>query len=319
MKKNIHNVAIVGLGHIGKLHAEIINQFEQLKVIALVDITTLENNDLPVFSSIKECNASFPELDLYIIASPNSFHYEQAKEALELKKNVLVEKPITLHKAQVIDLINTANKNKVRLFSSLQLRYSPVISHVKTLCEKNLLGQLYLINVECFWNRNSNYYKKSCWHGTKHIDGGILFTQFSHFMDILHYLTGKIELLNHTAENFSHQDCTEFPDSGILQFRSGKTLGSMIYTTSTYEKNFQSSITIIAEKGTIKIGGQYMNELLYHNVEGIEPPEIDCSFRKFHKNLYEDILQAIKNNTPALADAENTTDFIDFIETAMKN
>ncbi len=318
MKKNILNVVVVGFGHIGKLHLEIINQIEGLKAVALVDVIPV-NSNLPVFSSIKDCHASFPEIDLYVIATPNGLHYEQVKGALELKKNVLVEKPIALQKQQVTELISLAHKNNVRLFSSLQLRYSPVIRYVKNLCEKKLLGRLYLINIGCFWNRNNAYYEKSSWHGTQTTDGGVLFTQFSHFIDILHYLIGKVELLHHEMENFSHQDSTDFPDSGILQFRSGKTLGALIYTTAAYEKNFESSITIIAEKGTVKIGGQYMNQLLHHHVEGLEPPETDCSSHKFHKNLYEDILRALSENKSSLADAENTIDFIGFIENAMKN
>jgi predicted dehydrogenase len=313
LKKNIFNVAIVGLGHIGKLHSEIINSMTNAKVVAIVDTYPIKTN-LPVFLSIKECNISHPEIDMYVIATPNGYHYQQAKEVLESGKNVLVEKPIALHKEQVKELITLSHKHNVRVFTSLQLRFSPVINYVKKLYENNLLGNLYLVTVECFWNRNTTYYEKNSWHGTKEIDGGVLFTQFSHFIDIMFYLLGSLELVNNKTENFSHQNCIEFPDTGILQFKSGKTWGNMVYTISTYEKNFESSITLIAEKGTIKIGGQYMNQLLYHNVENIDPVEIECNTNKFHKNLYEDIILSLDKNTPSIADAENAAEIIGFIE-----
>jgi predicted dehydrogenase len=317
LKKNIFNAAIVGFGHIGKLHLETISSIKELNVCAIVDSAPVES-ELPVFPSIKECHLSHPEIDLYIIATPNGYHYQQAKEVLELQKNVLVEKPIALHKKQVEELITLSHKYNVRIFTSLQLRFSPVIDYVKKLCEKNLLGQLYLVSVECFWNRNTAYYEKSSWHGTQKTDGGILFTQFSHFLDILFYLLGNLELVSSKTENFSHQNCIDFPDTGILQFKSGETLGSMVYTISTYEKNFESSITLIAEKGTIKISGQYMNQLLYHHVENTNPVKMECKTTRFHKDLYENILLSLDKNIPSIADAENTMDVIEFIEKIMK-
>lgn len=318
MKKNILKIAIIGYGHIGKIHFENISHNENLNVVALIDTDNfiLENKNIPIFQSISECHIIFPDIDLYIIATPNGYHYKQTKEILELSKNVLVEKPITFYKFQIEELITIAKNNNVRLFTSLQLRFSHIINHVKNLIDNHYLGEIFLINIECFWNRNDRYYKKDSWRGTKQLDGGILFTQFSHFIDIIHYLLGKIELISNLTANYTHQNVIEFPDSGILQFKSGKTLGSMCYTISTYEKNFESSITIIAEKGTIKIGGQYLDQLVHYNVKESFFEGIDLPKEPLHKLLYKEIVNSLKNSTSSRLDAENSIETIDFIDKA---
>jgi UDP-N-acetyl-2-amino-2-deoxyglucuronate dehydrogenase len=318
LKKNIFKTAIIGFGHIGKIHFKNISQNENLDLVALIETKKpmLEKKNIPVFSSLSECHAIFSDIDLYIIASPNGYHYKQAKKILELSKNVLVEKPITFRNFQTVELITLAKNNKVRLFTSLQLRFSHIINHIKNLIDHAYLGKIFLISVECFWNRNNNYYQKDTWHGTKNLDGGILFTQFSHFIDILHYLFGKIELISSLATNYTHQNVIEFPDSGILQFKTGDALGTMCYTIATYDKNFESSITIIAEKGTIKIGGQYMDQILYYNVKGKSSDNILLNKESLHTLLYKEIVQSLKNSTPSRIDAENAIDTIDFIDKA---
>jgi len=308
-------IILVGLGQIGRLHLKTISQLADFDVVAVIEPREVPC-DFIRYASIEECSNHRQEADLYVIATPNGLHYRQAKELLNSGKNVLIEKPAALYKNQVEELTKLAKEKHLRLFSSLQLRFSPVVAYVKKLIDDGSLGEIFMLSVECFWNRNQDYYQKTCWHGTKNMDGGVLFTQFSHFVDIIHSFLGKVELLNSSSKNFTHQDCTDFPDSGILQFKAGNTLGSMIYTTSAYEKNFDSSLTIIAEKGTVKIGGQYMNQLLYHHVEGICKPEFNLSFHEFHKNLYENILYSIKNNIPSVADAENSIHTIGFIEQA---
>ncbi|MCT6868579.1 Gfo/Idh/MocA family oxidoreductase [Apibacter sp.] len=320
LKKNILKTAIIGFGHIGKIHFENISQNESLKLVALVDTNDIvvEDNSVSIFSTISECHTNFPDIDLYIIASPNGLHYDQAKEILDLSKNVLVEKPITLYKDQTEKLINLAKKNNVRLFTSLQLRFSDLINHVKNLIEKNFLGEIFLIRVECFWNRNNAYYENSLWRGTKSLDGGVLFTQFSHFIDVLHYLLGKLELITNLATNFTHKKVIEFNDSGIIEFKSDKTLGNMFYTISTFEKNFDSSITLIAEKGTIKIGGQYMDQLVFHNVADFPAENIALNKESLHTLMYTEIVQSLKNSKPSRIDAENAINTIDFIEKAIK-
>ncbi len=122
--------------------------------------------------------------------------------------------------------------------------------------------------MNCFWNRNPEYYQNS-WKGTKDLDGGTLYTQFSHFIDLLYWFLGDVESVKANTGNFDHQGLIEFEDTGvvILKFLNG-AIGTINYTVNAYKKNMEGSLTLFAEKGTIKIGGQYLNELEYQCMDG---------------------------------------------------
>jgi predicted dehydrogenase len=160
--------------------------------------------------------------------------------------------------------------------------------------------------LSCFWNRNENYYANS-WKGTKDLDGGTLFTQFSHFVDLLYYLIGDVKEVKAYGGNFQHQDSIEFEDTGvvILKFHNG-ALGTINYTVNSYQKNMEGSLTIFGDKGTIKIGGQYLNELEYQKIEGIEITNLEegnkaNNYGEYqgsmsnHDKVYENIVQVIRN------------------------
>ena len=141
-----------------------------------------------------------------------------------------------------------------------------------------MLGQIFMVQINCFWNRDERYYKKDTWHGRKELDGGTLFTQFSHFIDIMYWLFGDIQNIQTKLRDFNHQELTEFEDSGIVSFDFVEGgIGVLNYSTSNWDKNFESSLTVIGEKGTVKIGGQYMNEVEYCHIEDYEMPELAAS------------------------------------------
>jgi len=135
-----------------------------------------------------------------------------------------------------------------------------------------------MVQVNCFWNRDDRYYGKIPWKGTMELDGGTLFTQFSHFIDILYWLFGDIDSIQARFADFTHAHNTAFEDSGLVTFDFVKGgMGTLQFSTAVAETNFESSLTIVAEKGTIKVGGQYMNEVEYCCVEGYEMPELPPS------------------------------------------
>ena len=135
-----------------------------------------------------------------------------------------------------------------------------------------------MVQINCYWNRDDRYYGKSDWKGTLALDGGPLFTQFSHFIDIMYWLFGDIENIQAHFDNFKHQKNTEFEDSGFIHFDFvNGGIGSINYSTAVNDKNFESSITIIGEKGTVKVGGQYMDKVEYCHLEDYEMPELEAS------------------------------------------
>jgi UDP-N-acetyl-2-amino-2-deoxyglucuronate dehydrogenase len=164
-------------------------------------------------------------------------------------------------------MINAAERANKRLFIVKQNRFNPPIVAVKQLIDEDRLGKIYSVQLNCFWNRNEEYYTNS-WKGTKDMDGGTLFTQFSHFIDLLYWMIGDVKEAFGYAGNFGHKDMIEFEDTGAvsLKFYNG-AIGTVNYTVNSHGKNMEGSLTIFGEKGTVKIGGQYLNELEYQDIE----------------------------------------------------
>ena len=137
------------------------------------------------------------------------------------------------------------------------------------------LGEIFMVQLNCFWNRDERYYKKGNWHGTADLDGGTLFTQFSHFIDVMYWLFGDIKNIRGNFKDFSHKELTDFEDSGVVTFDFvNGGMGSLNYSTSIFDANFESSITIVGSKGTVKVAGQYMNEVVYCHIKDYEMPEL---------------------------------------------
>jgi predicted dehydrogenase len=188
---------------------------------------------------------------------------------------VVIEKPMALSKAECEQVVYNAMAHHKLVFCVMQNRYSPPSAWIKELLDSGKLGKIFMVQVNCYWNRDERYYKAGNWKGLQALDGGTLFTQFSHFIDIMYWLFGDISDIRAQFEDFNHKTNTEFEDSGMIQFRFlNGGMGSINYSTSVWDKNFESSITIIAENGTVKIGGQYMNEVEYCHIKDYTMPEL---------------------------------------------
>ena len=264
--------AIVGCGRIAQRHAEHISN--QGKLVAVCDIlpgkaiALGEKYAAKTFDSLDEMIGSGVAIDVVSVCSPNGLHAEHSIKALKAGFHVLCEKPMALSVSDCASMINAAERANKRLFIVKQNRFNPPVEAVKKLIDEEKLGKIYSIQLNCFWNRNEDYYKNS-WKGTKDLDGGTLFTQFSHFIDLLYWFVGDVESVSARTGNFHHQGLIEFEDTGmvILKFLNG-AIGTVNYTVNAYKKNMEGSLTIFAEKGTIKIGGQYLNELEYQSLAG---------------------------------------------------
>jgi predicted dehydrogenase len=270
--------AVLGCGHIGKRHAEMIIRNDDSELVALIDNKeNIKDNllqfNVPFFNSIDLFLKSGIPVDVINIATPNGLHAEQALKCLENDINVVIEKPIALNKkdAEMV-LFKSLQKNK-HVFAVMQNRYSPPSIWIKELVQSGKLGNIYMVQLNCYWNRDDRYYIKDSWHGNKALDGGTLFTQFSHFIDIMYWLFGDIENINAKFNDFNHDTLTEFEDSGLVTFDFiNGGMGVLNYSTSIWDRNLESSMTIIAENGSVKIGGQYMNEVEYCHIKNYDMP-----------------------------------------------
>jgi hypothetical protein len=301
--------AVLGLGHIGQKHCIHISENPDATLIATADI----NSNLKFENFENEINIhnllTNKHIDVVNICTPNGLHAQQAIQCLNAQKHVVIEKPIALSIADCEAIQEASDKNNKFVFCVMQNRFSPPSQWLKNLILSKTLGNIFSIQINCFWNRDDRYYTQNHWHGNMKLDGGPLFTQFSHFIDLLYWIFGEININHAQFENFNHKHSTQFEDSGIVTFSiiSGG-VGSINYSTSVFDKNFESSISIIGENGTVKLGGQYMNEISYCHINNYEMPSLEKSnppnnygnyqgSASNHPYVIQNVIETLNNNS----------------------
>ena len=271
--------AIIGCGRIAQRHAQHIANNGVL--VAVCDIEKEKAQSLGeqygarVYTDLEtllhEENGNF---EVAAICTPNGLHAEHSIAALKAGFHVLCEKPMAINVHDCGEMIKTAEATNRRLFAIKQNRFNPPVAEVKRLIDEGRLGKILSVQLSCFWNRNTDYYANS-WKGTKALDGGTLFTQFSHFVDLLYWMIGDVKRAQGFGGNLAHQGIIEFEDTGVvaLEFYNG-AIGTINYTVNSFGGNMEGSLTIFGEKGTVKIGGQYLNELEYQRIDNYKIEQI---------------------------------------------
>jgi predicted dehydrogenase len=323
--------AVVGQGHIGKRHAEMILRNPDSQLDAVCDIRTPDEcktayENIPFYHSIDELLEKENHLDVLNICTPNGLHAEMAIKALEKGLHVVIEKPMALSKTDAEKVVFKSLEKGRKVFCVMQNRYSPPSEWLKNVIEKNLLGQLFHAQINCYWNRDERYYTRQNWHGNAQLDGGTLFTQFSHFIDIMYWLFGDIKNISGQFRDFNHQHLTDFEDTGVVNFEFvNGGIGTLNYSTAIYHENLESSLTIIGEKGTIKVAGQYMNEVVYCNIKDYTMPELEASAPPNDYGLYkgsaqnhhfviQNVVQTLNEQAPISTNALEGLKVVDIIE-----
>lgn len=264
--------AIVGCGRIAQRHAKHISTYGRLE--AVCDVLEEKANALAeeygcrAYHSVETLLENEPDIEVVSICTPNGLHAEHSITALGAGHHVLCEKPMAIDAGDCGRMIKEAERVNKRLFAIKQNRFNPPVEAIKRIIDEGKLGKIYSVQLSCFWNRNEDYYHNS-WKGSSDLDGGTLYTQFSHFVDLLYWMIGDVKTVKGFSRNHAHQEIIDFEDSGVvaLEFNSG-AIGTINYTVNSFGKNMEGSLTIFGEKGTVKIGGQYLNELEYQNIDG---------------------------------------------------
>lgn len=304
--------AIVGCGSIGKRHIAVLDAEPDAEIIAICDADENKCRELSVLYGNIPYYTSYDKMieevkaDVINVVTPHALHAEMTIKALNKKFNVLVEKPMALSMKDCNAMNQAAKDNNMKLWVVKQNRHNVPVKLAKDAIDKGMLGKIFMVKCDILWNRYQGYYDESPWRGKKTQEGGALFTQASHFIDLLVWWCGDVVDVKAFMETQNHNIETEDSGNAVLKFSSG-TLGSVNWTTCVYNKNYEGSITIVGEYGTIKIGGQYLNKIEFWDVrgyplqEGIEFTDKPNAYGKYqgtssnHDKVVKTIIETIRN------------------------
>lgn len=324
--------AIIGCGKIAPRHSA--EASKQGQLTAVCDIVK-ERADSLAKSSGAHPYYSIDELlqkekvDVVAVCTPNGLHAEHSIKALKAGCHVLCEKPLSISSQDALQMICVAKEAGKKLFVVKSTRYNPALAALKNSIDEKKLGAIYSFQLNCFWNRPAAYYKDS-WKGNGLLDGGTLYTQFSHYIDALLWILGDVKEVTGIRKNFAHKGIIEFEDSGVaaIEMANG-TIGSLNWSVNTFQKNMEVSLSIIAEKGSIHIGGEYMNKIGYQLSDGFElsiPTEGNANDYGFYKGsmsnhdkIYENLVKALDNHDHPFTSAADGLRTVEAIEKIYKS
>jgi UDP-N-acetyl-2-amino-2-deoxyglucuronate dehydrogenase len=331
---NTIRFAIVGFGNIGRRHAEHILQNPNAALVAVCDINESVKGKvaegISFYTSIAEMLESI-EADVLCVCTPNYLHEPHTILGLEAGMHTVTEKPMALSVAECDNMIAASQRTGKIIFSVKQNRYNPPVQAVRELIDTGALGKIFMVQVNCFWNRGDAYYSEGDWRGKKERDGGCLFTQFSHFVDILYYLNGGVIDVEGWIHNYAHAHNTEFEDTGSFVMKGeNDSIINFNFTTCSYERNMEGSITIFAENGTLKIGGQYLNTIEYQQIKGITLPSINISAKandyglyqgsmSNHDKMIQNVIDVLHHDMKIMASAAEGREVVNIIEMMYTN
>lgn len=313
-------VGVVGCGKIASNHFDAITELaDQLEFSCVCDKhaealnQTTTKFGIKGYSDIDTMLKSEPDLDIITLCSPSGLHAQQTIQIANAHKHVITEKPMATRWSHGIQMVNACDKANVKLFVVKQNRYQPALQLLKNAIKQQRFGRIYLVNLNVFWTRPQTYYDQAKWRGTWEFDGGAFMNQASHYVDLLQWLIGPVQSVQAMMSTLAID--MEVEDTGVLniRWRSG-TLGSMNVTMLTYPKNLEASLTILGEKGSVKIGGLSANQIEHwefnspheedEKVSALKnPPQLKSNFG--HKLYYENVAKTLRGEAEAHIDGRD--------------
>ena len=258
-------IALAGCGRISRNHLEAIKKIDGLELVAVCDVVAERARaagtdfGVPSFKAYDEM-LSTVQCDVVALATPSGLHPQLGILAARAGKHVITEKPMAISLAGADDLVQACDAAGVHLFVVKQNRLNPAIQLLRRAVDKGRFGRIYMANTTVRWSRPQEYYDQAPWRGTWEFDGGAFMNQASHYVDLIQWLVGPVESVMAKTATLARRIETEDSGIAILKFRSG-ALGAIEVTMLTYPRNLEGSITILGEKGTVKIGGTAVNRV----------------------------------------------------------
>jgi UDP-N-acetyl-2-amino-2-deoxyglucuronate dehydrogenase len=258
-------LALVGCGRIAQTHFDAIREVDGIELVAVCDAVEQrareagEQNDVPWFTSYSKMLSDVPS-DAVAICTPSGLHPAHGILAARAGRHVVCEKPMAITLSAADELVHACDEQGVHLFVVKQNRLNPSVQLVKRAVDKGRFGRIYLANTTVRWTRPQEYYDQAPWRGTWEFDGGAFMNQASHYVDLIQWLVGPVESVVAKTATLARRIETEDTGVAVLRFRSG-ALGVIEVTMLTYPKNLEGSLTLLGERGTIRIGGTAVNRI----------------------------------------------------------
>jgi UDP-N-acetyl-2-amino-2-deoxyglucuronate dehydrogenase len=271
--------ALVGCGRIAKSHLDALAKHaDSCEIVDVCDV------DPQALQAVAEATGARPhaslsamlaatDADAVILTTPSGLHPVQAMEVARAGLHVVSEKPMATRYEDGLAMVRACDDAGVRLFVVKQNRRNATLQLLKRAMTQGRFGRIYMVTLNVFWTRPQDYYDAAPWRGTWEWDGGALMNQASHYVDLLDWLIGPLESVQGYTATLERRIQAEDTAAVALRWRSG-ALGSLNVTMLTYPKNFEGSITILGEKGSVRIGGVAVNEVQHW--EFAEPHEDDA-------------------------------------------
>jgi len=309
--------ALVGCGRIAKSHIEAFEKHaDRARLVAVCDTDpaalarAVERTGATAFASLDALLAG-SDAEAIVLTTPSGLHSSQAIAAARAGRHVVTEKPMATRWNDGKAMVEACDKAGVKLFVVKQNRLNPTVQLVKRAMDKRRFGSIYLVTCNVFWTRPQAYYDEAKWRGTWEFDGGAFMNQASHYVDLLEWLVGPVESVHATIATLARRIQVE--DTGVATFRwrSG-AIGTMNVTMLTYPKNLEGSLTILGEKGTVRLGGVAVNKI--EHWEFAEPDAADdakwrdASYQTSsvygfgHQLYYDNVIKALRGEAEPLTD-----------------
>ena len=324
--KNI-NVGLVGCGRISAQHLTAISLLKnQIKLVAVCDADSKKAEEaglkyrVPFYTRYPDLLHK-TDMDLVVVCTPNGLHYSMASAALQVGKHVLLEKPLALNLKDGDKLIRTFKEKKKALFVVMQVRYNQALRALKKAIDEGKLGKIYHAALTIRWSRSQSYFKETPWRGKKSMDGGALLNQGIHYVDALQWLLGDVKSVYAKVDRVAHEIESEDEVFSLLKFKNG-AYGLIEFTINAYPQNLECSITVLGERGTVKLGGKAIDEIDFWEVENCPRPEIKKKvLSRFtgvspnHLFIYQDLINYFKKGKKPFFTSQEARKSLSIIET----
>jgi len=300
--------ALVGCGRISANHFDALQRHaDRAELVGVCDVDAAaltaaqQRTGAPGFQSLEAMLAA-TDADVVILSTPSGLHAEQAVQVAHAGRHVMTEKPMATRWQDGKRMVQACDQAGVHLFVVKQNRRNATLQLVKRAMDKRRFGRIYMVNINVFWSRPQSYYDSAPWRGTWEFDGGAFMNQASHYVDLLDWLIGPVESVQAYTATLARN--IEVEDTGVvnIRWRTG-ALGSMNVTMLTYPKNFEGSITIIGENGTVRVGGVAVNKIEHWTFaqpdpddEAIEQASYDTTsvYGFGHPLYYDNVIRSLR-------------------------